>query len=42
MNSEAGSDRLETIAIAFSQAEIAVLYSFLEGHGVWTTLHSYG
>lgn len=38
----AASDRLETVAIAYSQAEIAVLYSFLEGHGIWTALHSHG
>ena len=37
---EPSPNRLETVAIAYSQAEIAVLYAFLEGHGIWTSLHS--
>ena len=34
-------DRLETVAIAYSQAEIATLHSYLDGHGVRTFLHSF-
>jgi hypothetical protein len=36
------SDRFETVAIAYSQPEVAALRSCLEGHGIWTVLMSQG
>ena len=36
------SDRFETVAIAYSQPEIAALRSCLEGHGIWTVSMSQG
>ena len=36
------SDRFETVAIAYSQPEIAVLRSCLEGQGIWTVSMSQG
>ena len=36
------SDRFETVAIAYSQPEVAALRSCLEGHGIWTVSMSQG